>query len=137
MFDNNPNDNYFYEILVETGPLNSHSTTSNINFILSGEDDTTEVRCFTDPNRHIFKSGALDAFLLSTDRPLGELEYMQIWTDSSGLADLGAWYLFSITITDVQTGEKYRFIADQWLALDRGTYEVFKKIIVQNVAFKN
>lgn len=66
----------------------------------------------------------MDAFLMATEGPLGELQYMRIWTDSSGLGDAGAWYLMSITIMDVQSGEKFRFIADQWLAVDRGTYEV-------------
>ena len=128
MFDNKKDDYYLYELLVETGPLNSHSTTSNISFILSGEEATTEVRCFSDPDRHLFKSGALDSFLMSTPYPLGDLTNMKIWTDSTGLADQGAWYLFSITITDVQTGKKYRFVADQWLALDRGTFEVIFNI---------
>jgi hypothetical protein len=126
MADNNPEDQYFYEIMVETGPLANHGTTSNISFILTGEHDHTGARCFTDPNRTIFKSGALDSFLLSTETSLGELKYLRIWTDSTGLGDAGAWYLMSITVTDIQTGEKFRFIADQWLAVDRGTYEVCK-----------
>ena len=42
--DNDPADRYFYELLVETGPLGSHSTTSNIGFLLAGEDDDTGAR---------------------------------------------------------------------------------------------
>lgn len=60
---------------------------------------------------------------MSTPRPLGELEYLRVWTDSTGLGEMGAWYLLSVTITDVQTGQTFRFIADQWLAVDRGSYE--------------
>lgn len=121
--DNYPEDNYLYEIEVETGPLASHGTTSNIYFLLDGDKDDTGARCFTDPNREIFKSGALDHFILATPQSLGELNYMRLWTDSTGLGDMGAWYLLSITITDIQNGNKYRFIADQWLAIDRGSYE--------------
>ena len=44
MADNHPDDKYFYEIVVETGPMASHATTSQINFILSGEDEETDVR---------------------------------------------------------------------------------------------
>ena len=29
----------------------------------------------------------------------------------------------SITVKDIQTGERTRFIADQWLAVDRGEFE--------------
>lgn len=65
--DNNPSDKYFYEIIVETGPLASHATTSNISFVLFGDKDDTGARCFTDPNREIFKSGGIDAFLMATE----------------------------------------------------------------------
>ena len=44
MADNHPDDKYMYEIVVETGPMASHATSSNINFILSGEDEETDVR---------------------------------------------------------------------------------------------
>jgi len=61
---------------------------------------------------------------MSTQFPLGELKYVHIWTDDRGLGDRGAWYLMSISVIDVQTAEMTRFVADQWLAVDRGTYEV-------------
>ena len=32
-------------------------------------------------------------------------------------------YYFSILVHNVQTGEVNRFVADQWLAIDRGTFE--------------
>ena len=60
---------------------------------------------------------------MSVPYPLGSLEYFRVWTDSSGLGEMSAWYIMSIMVHDVQTGEITRFIADQWLALDRGTFE--------------
>ena len=123
MKDNHPEDTYMYEVMVETGPLVSHSTTAKVEFILTGEDDETDVRCFSDPDRNLFRSGATDPFLMTTQFPLGSLRRLRIWTDSSGLADEGSWYLLSISFMDVQTGETTRFIADQWLAVDRGDFE--------------
>ena len=32
-------------------------------------------------------------------------------------------YLLSVLVHDVQTGVVTRFVANQWLAIDRGTYE--------------
>ena len=32
-------------------------------------------------------------------------------------------YLLSVLVHDVQTGIVTRFVANQWLAIDRGTYE--------------
>ena len=45
MADNHPDDKYFYEIIVETGPKDSHATTANIYFILAGSDEESGARC--------------------------------------------------------------------------------------------
>ena len=124
MLDNHPEDNYFYELIVETGPLANHGTTSKVEFILKGSDESTEVRTLNDPDRKLFGAGARDPFLMSTQFPLGELVSLRIWQDSTGLADAGSWYLLGVSVLDLQTGEKTRFIADQWLALDRHPFEV-------------
>ena len=95
--DNHPDDKYLYEIVVETGPNDNHATTSNIYFVLSGSECDTEVRCFSDDERNIFKKGARDGFLMSVAHPLGSLDYLRIWTDSSGLGEMSAWYLLRYT----------------------------------------
>ena len=134
MADNNPKNKYMYEILVETGPMASHATTSKIQFILTGEKGDTGVRTFNQPllalftkklkNKYTaFKKGARDSFLMTTDKPLGDLNYLRIWTDSSGLGEMSAWYLMSVKVTDIQTDQSTDFIVDQWLAVDRGTFE--------------
>ena len=56
-------------------------------------------------------------------RPLGELGYLRVWTDNCALGEMSAWYLMCVTVHDVQTGKVTRFVADQWLAIDRGTFE--------------
>ena len=68
MLDNRPDDVYFYEILVQTGPMLSHGTNSKVQFILTGEDHETQVRTLSDPAKNFFKKGDLDAFLMTTDR---------------------------------------------------------------------
>ncbi len=126
-----------YEITVETGPLASHATTAKIQFVLSGDDGDTGMRTFHDPKKVLFKNfekkvkpfrpfqkGARDAFLMTTDHPLGELEYLRLWTDSSGLGEMSAWYVMNVQVLDIQTGQFTMFVVDQWLAVDRGTFEV-------------
>jgi hypothetical protein len=58
------------------------------------------MKCNTE--RQLFKKGARDAFLCSVPRPLGELDYLRIWTDSCALGEMSAWYLMCITVHDVQ-----------------------------------
>ena len=43
------------------------------------------------------------------------------------------WYLSYIIIQDLQTGEKFRFLADQWLAIDRNDFTSQIKIAVSPV----
>ena len=74
MKDNHVEDTYMYEIQVETGPMESHSTTSKVEFILTGEDDHSGIRCFDDPDRVLFQKGNTDNFLMTTQVPLGELK---------------------------------------------------------------
>jgi len=47
MKDNAKEDHYIYEILVQTGPMLSHGTTSKIQFILNGDDGETQIRSLT------------------------------------------------------------------------------------------
>ena len=44
MVDNYPEDKYLYEIIVETGPKDSHATTAKVYFILAGNDEESDVR---------------------------------------------------------------------------------------------
>ena len=121
MEDNNKKNKYMYEILVETGPLSSHATTSKIQFILTGEKGDSGVRTFNQPLRSLFtkkhknsyipfKKGAIDSFLMTTDHSLGDLNYLRIWSDSSGLGEMSSWYLMSVKITDIQTDQSTLFV---------------------------
>jgi polycystin 1L2 len=93
MRDNHPGDKYLYEITIETGPMTSHATSSNIRFILDGDNEDSDIRCVSDKERVLFKKGALDGFIMAVPRPLGELNTLRVWTDSCGLGEMSAWYL--------------------------------------------
>ena len=68
MKDNLAEDHYFYEIIVQTGPMLSHGTESKVQFIVTGEDNESQVRTLSDPTRSFFKKGSLDTFLMSVDK---------------------------------------------------------------------
>ena len=123
MKDNLPEDHYFYEVLVQTGPMLSHGTESKVQFILTGEDNATQIRTLSDPTKNFFKKGAIDTFLMAVDKPLGHLQYIKIWHDNSGIREMQPWYLSYMIIHDLQTGEKFRFLADRWLAIDRADFD--------------
>ncbi|CAF3807836.1 unnamed protein product [Rotaria sp. Silwood1] len=115
--DNQKSDLYFYQILVFTGQRANSGTESK--FILSGDNDDTHVRTFSDPHRKIFQRGGIDAFILSVPKLLGLLNYIRIWHDNSGQGSSASWFLKYIIVRDLQTMEKFHFIAQRWFAVDK------------------
>ena len=63
-------------------------------------------------------------------RPLGHLQYIRIWHDNSGIREMQPWYLSYIIFQDIQTGEKFRFLADCWLAIDRADFSSVTQVAV-------
>ncbi|KAK7111823.1 hypothetical protein V1264_011390 [Littorina saxatilis] len=124
LMDNDSKDKYYYEIVVVTGMRRNAGTDSKVYFILSGEDDETDVREFSDHKRKIFRRGATNGFLMSCPRPLGYLNYARIWHDNSGKGNMGSWYLNYMIVRDVQTDEKWVFIADKWFAVEEDDGQV-------------
>ena len=75
----------------------------HINFQQLASLDHIFCRCFNDDERQLFKKGSRDGFLMSVAHPLGSLDYLRIWTDSSGLGDnlvfiINLWQPLSVLI---------------------------------------
>ncbi|KAK8779497.1 hypothetical protein V5799_019173 [Amblyomma americanum] len=117
--DNDVKDKYIYEIIVFTGDKKGAGTDSNVFFILSGDDDETEVRTFGEQKRKIFRKGAVDTFVMTVPRSLGRLNYMRIWHDNAGNGSMRSWHLRFISVRDVQTNARYDFIANRWFAVEK------------------
>ena len=56
--------------------------------------------------------------IIITNRPLGPLTYARVWHDNSGRGKYSSWFLNYIIVTDLQTRERFNFIANQWFAVD-------------------
>ncbi len=50
---------------------------------------------------------------------MGSLNYMKIWHDNSGQGDNASWYLKHIIVNDLQTNEKFYFICEKWMAVEK------------------
>ncbi len=117
--DNKPEDNYFYELIIMTGARAESGTNSKVRIIITGENDESEIRLLNGDLPYAFKRGSVDSFVLSTSRPLGPLSYVRIWHDNSGNGSKASWFLKNILIHDLQTREKYYFLCQKWLAVER------------------
>ena len=86
--------------------------------MLSGDDDETSIRTFSDPHRPIFQRGSIDGFILAVPRCLGRLNYLRLWHDNSGRGSSASWFVKSLVVRDLQTSIKSHFICQRWLAVE-------------------
>ncbi|KAI8489900.1 hypothetical protein Bbelb_322610 [Branchiostoma belcheri] len=119
--DNGVINDYFYHIAVFTGNLGGAGTTSRVSFNVMAETEDTGVRIF-DFNRYkgkIFQRGGVDNFIMATEKCLGPLQFLRLWHDNSGKGDGKSWYIEKVVIQDLQTDEKWFFIFNKWLAVEK------------------
>ena len=57
--------------------------------------------------------------MMNNSRSLGQLSYLRIWHDNTGIGDYASWFLGVVIVRDLQTREKFQFINDQWLAVEK------------------
>ncbi|CAF3243380.1 unnamed protein product [Rotaria sp. Silwood2] len=130
--DNMMSDQYFYEILVFTGRRANAGTKSKVQFILSGTNDETDVRTFSDCHRKIFQRGGIDAFIMTVPKSLGLFNYIRIWHDNTGQGSSASWFLKYIIVRDLQTMENFHFISQQWFAVEKDDGLIERVLSVAN-----
>uniref|UniRef100_A0A5K3EGP3 GPS domain-containing protein n=2 Tax=Mesocestoides corti TaxID=53468 RepID=A0A5K3EGP3_MESCO len=116
--ENNPADEYLYEIIVGTGMRRRAGTTSTVCMQLNGEKGGTPPFTLRDPHRKVLQRGNTDRFLLATAKPLGDLRFLRIWHDNTGQGSGGSWFCDFVITIDLQTKSKYTFLVEKWLAVD-------------------
>ncbi|XP_012934947.1 polycystic kidney disease protein 1-like 2 [Aplysia californica] len=99
-------------------------TNSRVFFILSGEEDETEVRMLSDTKRPILKRGMTNGFLMAVPESLGRINYMRVWHDNSGNGKFRSWFLNYIVVKDLQAETKQVFIANRWFAVEEDDGQV-------------
>ncbi|XP_063447197.1 polycystin-1-like protein 2 [Mytilus trossulus] len=122
--DNGPYDDYLYILTVFTGLHRHAGTKSRIGLmIIDGKPKKNhfyepDVRLLDDETHRSFDVGSIRKFVMSVPKPINDPTVLKIWHDNSGQGNSASWYLNKIILEDVQTGERYLFICDQWLSLD-------------------
>ncbi len=61
---------------------------------------------------------------------MGKLNYLKIWHDNSGKGDKASWFLKYIIVRDLQTREKFYFICQKWLAVEKGDGRIERELFV-------
>jgi polycystin 1L2 len=55
---------------------------------------------------------------------------MKIWHDNSGKGDNASWFLKIIIVHDLQTKEKFYFLCQDWLALEKSDGKIQRELFV-------
>ncbi|XP_071766137.2 polycystin-1-like protein 2 [Centroberyx gerrardi] len=116
--DNDPLAEYRYMLNISTGHRRGASTSSQVTVTLLGTEGESEPHHLTDSEKPVFERGGVDMFLLTTPFSLGELQSIRLWHDSSGAHP--AWYINKVMVQDLETGQKWHFLCNSWLAIDMG-----------------
>ncbi|CAH1794576.1 unnamed protein product [Owenia fusiformis] len=122
--DNIPTDQYHYQMIVYTGIKRDADTKSKISFILSGDEGDTGVRRLFDGEKKHFTRGSIRNYVLSTDKCIGPMTFLRIWHDNSGRGKFKGWYCEQVQLVDLQTGDKYFFLCNRWLAVEEDDGQV-------------
>ncbi|XP_026234452.1 polycystic kidney disease protein 1-like 2 [Anabas testudineus] len=116
--DNHPLAEYRYILNVYTGHRHGASTSSQVTITLMGTEGESEPHHLTDAEKPVFERGGTDMFLLTTHFSLGDLQSIRLWHDNSG--DHPAWYINKVMVQDLESGQKWHFLCNSWLAVDVG-----------------
>uniref|UniRef100_A0A3Q4GX60 Polycystic kidney disease 1 like 2a n=1 Tax=Neolamprologus brichardi TaxID=32507 RepID=A0A3Q4GX60_NEOBR len=114
--DNDPLAQYRYLLSINTGHRHGASTSSQVTITLLGTEGESEPHHLTDLEKPVFERGGGDMFLLTTHFSLGELQSIRLWHDNSG--DHPARYVSKVMVQDLETGQKWHFLCNSWLAVD-------------------
>lgn len=98
--------------------------------MLVGEEGQSNPIALTDEKKVLFTRGSANEFLLLLPENLGKLLYLKIWHDLSGIDS--SWYLSYVIIRNTQTSERYIFVCDRWLALEKGDGSVSRVLQVSD-----
>ncbi|XP_048575351.1 uncharacterized protein LOC5511746 isoform X2 [Nematostella vectensis] len=124
--DNDPRDTYCYEIHIHTGFIRGAGTSADVSIVLNGAVADSDPRVLKDPKRKVFKTGGVDAFLLTVPQSLGNLKNIRLWHNNGGAYP--SWNLLRVMIQDLQTDQRWWFVCDDWLAVDEGDGKIDRVI---------
>ncbi|KAM3625915.1 uncharacterized protein V6R79_019756 [Siganus canaliculatus] len=116
--DNDPLAEYRYMLTFSTGHRHGAATSSQVTITLHGTEGESEPHHLMDQEKPVFERGGVDMFLLTTHFSLGDLQSIRLWHDNSGAHP--AWYVNKVMVQDLESGQKWHFLCNSWLAVDVG-----------------
>ena len=116
--------NHTYDISIQTGIWRNCGTTASVAIILFGDNGCSPPILLTQNhlNKKFFARGSVNTFTIHLQESLGSLYKIKIWHDNSGNSP--AWFFHQVLVTCTDTDEKWYFLGNRWLALEKGDGEI-------------
>ncbi|XP_077787790.1 polycystin-1-like protein 3 isoform X2 [Podarcis muralis] len=105
-----------YLVQVFTGYRRGAGTSAKVILTLYGAEGRSEPHLLQHPQGPSFERGGRDAFLLATQKSLGNLHAIRLWHDSTG--PIPSWFVRRLVVCDLPAKKKWHFLCDSWLAAD-------------------
>ncbi|SIN96167.1 PLAT/LH2 domain-containing protein [Fibrobacter sp. UWB11] len=112
-----------YTIRIVTGTKRGAGTNANVFVKAVGSKASKTWKNLKDPNDFdAFESGDVNIIKVTSSTDLGDIKKAEIGHDDSGLGS--GWYLKNFQITNDNTGKKWFFEVNRWLASDEGDKKI-------------
>ncbi|XP_053257890.1 LOW QUALITY PROTEIN: polycystic kidney disease protein 1-like 3 [Podarcis raffonei] len=105
-----------YLVQVFTGYRRGAGTSAKVILTLYGAEGRSEPHLLQHPQGPSFERGGRDAFLLATQKSLGNLHAIRLWHDNTGPNP--SWFVRRLVVCDLPAKKKWHFLCDSWLAAD-------------------
>lgn len=117
-----------YDVSIQTGIWRGCGTTAHVTIVLFGDDCVTPPILLTQNNlnKSFFARGSVNTFTIHLSESLGTVFKIKIWHDNSGKSP--AWFFHQVLITCNETGEKWYFLGNRWLAVEKGDGKIEMEI---------
>ena len=115
---------HIYSVAVYTGMWRNCGTTANVAMTLYGQNGDSGVIQLSDrySKKQLFARASFNNFIVSLSQDLGEITKIKIWHDNSGSNP--SWFVRQIVVKHADSNQKWYFICDRWLAVDKQDGEV-------------
>ncbi|XP_022902906.2 polycystin-1-like protein 3 [Onthophagus taurus] len=124
--DNHKDDRFAYLLEIKTGMESGSGTTSNVTIKIFGSTGISRAHVvnYPDPDLRLLRYNGEDYFIVTTEKHLGELIFIQLWIDFISIEP--KWNCDQIRICDLQTKHWWLFIVNNWLTIDKKNHYCLK-----------
>ena len=102
-----------------TGMWRGSGTSANVAMIVYGEETRSETLYLLDrySDKRLFARASINNFIISLPDNLRSPIMIKIWHDNSG--NNPSWYVSQVVIKDLESEEKWYFLCNRWVAVDK------------------